>query len=399
MSSWDLIFVLPNLSLGRRSPFLSTSAAIVGAAQARTMVADSAANRTGLQMLERFSTAHGEPVPCSCLVVRQDALGARPHADALQAFRNACAVAAVVSCKAKQLAAPAGCQGVVDHSDAFDFYYLAPTTDGAALGALPHGVQGERPLLGFRGQCDPRLGSANRFDVTVDEKLLGRLLACWEMRFIERSDNEALIRVGRSITAAFHAARVPADGVVTIEDRGFRLGLWVTAFECLLHPGSADIIKEGVVLKFLKDGMSWRVKELAKQDREVVLGGAKLKKPAAGKNEKASWPQQIYDDLYTARCASMHGEAVDGDLLFAARSSSKGVYLGHLAAALFACVLRDFIDKRAPAAAPAPATGDAGQRTAGRSASARRTMERLKDGRTFEDALTAARVSIDDVRS
>ena len=104
MSTWDFMFVLPNLTLGAKSPFRSASAAIVSASEARKIVQATDANRTGLEMLRRFKNAHGKRVSPSCLVVDPTAFKGKPPADVLQAFRNCCAVATVATSKAEQLA-------------------------------------------------------------------------------------------------------------------------------------------------------------------------------------------------------------------------------------------------------------------------------------------------------
>jgi len=137
----------------------------------------------------------------------------------------------------------------------------------------------------------------------------------------------------RSLEVAFQASRFPSDGFSSINDVGTRIGLWVSAFEVLFHPGGGSVNKHLV---------------------QVAIARTRLKDPRLRRNlYRRTWgrpprtfsipfPALVYDDLYRARNAFMHGNPVTAlDLLF--RRSGKYPPLIVLAPLLYSVALRTYL--------------------------------------------------------
>jgi hypothetical protein len=334
--SWHLFFVLPNLCPKVPSPFVTDSVAICsGKDPMLAHVADTPGDATSRAMLGKYRTWFGKAYVPGCLLVKSDAPATARNAETLRGFRNVCAAATVTACAARTLK---GGQWLPLHSDFFFFASHVAGKNGwiqnmdGPVGGMNDDVEH------FAGQCNAQIDLPEGFSPEVDPVLLRRLLEAWDLYAIKRKRRTELLPIFRSLEVAFHAARFPTDGLFSVNDAGTRVGLWVSALEVLAHPGPGG--------------------KADKEKVQLLLGSVRLRKPSVGrrrfnvqygkKRYTVALAGRIYDDLYAARNAFMHGNpASAGDLRF--RKSPKRPSLLLLAPLLYNLALRAMLDRLMPA--------------------------------------------------
>jgi hypothetical protein len=201
---------------------------------------ETAADRTAIAMARSFQTWFGVKCSPSCLLVRHDAPRACRRTDVLRAFRNVCAIAAVTNSTAYLLT---GGQWLACCRAFFLFASHVPNSDGSIgnLGAPVGGLEDEVDKL--RGQCAGQIDSPEGLSVHADPVFLRRLFQAWHRFHLARPRERSLLPLFRSLEIAFQASRYPSDGFSSINDVGTRIGLWVSAFEVLFHPGIGSVNK------------------------------------------------------------------------------------------------------------------------------------------------------------
>lgn len=243
--------------------------------------------------LGRFSTPFGVSLkPAMICVTRQTQ---RPYAEDLVAFRDCIAIPAIIEARRQRLITnrPIG----FSHSDSFDFYPVNLGIDHEYVTLRTPTEEGLHDLAAFSGQPTPLVLHPYHQEVEFDEVLLEPLLALFDAKRMG-----VRTRVLRSLHAAYAACRAPFHHLGGSLDVGMTTSLWVTAFEILAHPGgSEDVTWEGV--NNLIEKVDWPDEALRTKGQLPVLG-AKRKKPRGS----VSAPVQLYEHLYAARCAYLHGE-------------------------------------------------------------------------------------------
>ena len=332
-SDWDLFLVLPNLKPPVPTPFMTNHLCVCsGRDPLLEHVADTAANRTGREMLSRYQTWFGRPYMPACLLVHRNAPEAVRTKEALRGFRNIAAIASLTHSVARKLT---GSQWVPPYSDFFLFAAHVAGKNGW-IGKLDGVVGGmDDEVDKFRGQCDGQIDLPEAFTCSVDKVLFKQLVNAWESFYLIRPSNERLVSLFRSLEVAFHAARFPSDGLTGINDAGVRIGLWVSAFEVLCHPGSGRSVDKPTVQTFLTTAGKALSKFALKRRRYRVTH--------RGRNYTVALMGLIYEDLYSARNAFMHGNPVEGrDLQFRRVPNRPSLFA--LAPLVYNVALRNFLN-------------------------------------------------------
>lgn len=297
-STWNYFCALPNLSTGLRFAFESPLIAIVPPNDPRlqTIIANPAAIATA-SIHNNFSTYDGrEFKPCALLF--SSALHPNKRtAEAFRSFRNAAAFATLSHCRAHAVSSDGQWQPL--YSDFFDFFPRVPSADERHVGSLSGPVNsfGEPKQWDF--QPSPWIGNPMSFSVSRDNRLWDLLLRSWERRFYSGRSSPTLRHAFRSLDVAYHAARIPTDGLPCIGDAGIRIGLWVSAIEILCHPGSGRVTLEMIIEELGK--ISWRDALLNRRSYSIRIGHSK---------RRVKFLQRLYKRLYDARNAFFHGNQV-----------------------------------------------------------------------------------------
>ena len=334
-ATWHLFLILPNLCPPIPSPFASEYLYLCsGNDPVLGDVADTPGDNTGKAMIGQYQNWFRKAYTPGCLLVRSDAPASLREAETLRAFRNVCALSVISHCMARQLAGRA--QWVPLYSDFFMFASYVAAKNGW-IQNLDGPVGGmDDDLEHFTGQCSGQIGIPDGFSLTVDQVLLKRLLKAWMKHYITEPADPAFVRLFRSLEVAFQAARFPSDGLSSINDIGTRIGLWVSAFEVLLHPGVGKVDK--VRVQEAIGGVQLSTVRLTRKRFSVKHRNV---------DQMVALPARIYDDLYAARNGFMHGNPVEArDLRFG--RSIKRARLVDLAPVLYNLALRAFLNPHFP---------------------------------------------------
>lgn len=327
--SWDLLFLLPHLNIPRPSPFDGRVVRLLAGDDPvlTDLLRDNLANTTGRRMLAAFRGQYGQVYVPGCLILDSNAPGAAKTADALRAFRNACATATIL---------PAYADGPFQprFSDHFDIYPLAPARDGAIVtnDAI---VRGLNEPDNFVGQCSPLIQTPWNFTCQPNRRLLARLTDAWRACFLARRRRRSLPRLFRALEVVAHACRFPTDSLMSVHDAGLRLVLWVSAFEALLHP-AGQRVNLTTVLGVIRS-LPWRDPRLTR--KSYRLNNRDLRRVLP----RITLPEAVYDDLYKARNDFAHGNRVPRQGLRLRRSPQGGRLL-ELSPLLFRAVLEHQLD-------------------------------------------------------
>ena len=328
---WDLLFTLPNLAVPIPTPFATGGYAICSGDDPRLQnLAANPGNNTSRKMVDRFTTTRGEAYKPGCFLIRSNMAMAQRNAEGIRAFRNVCAISTTTATYATGLDSPAAAQWRTHWSDQFLFgYFIAgksgwvQTLDGASKGAdnqIPH----QQPAAQF--------GKPSNWSMTVDEPLLERLFRCWRRCYLQSRDRGKLLRLFRALEVAFHASLFPADGLISMNDIGTRLALWVSAFEVLCHPGGS--VNKRHVQKIISDA-PYSSKDLTAMRYVVSHQGNRI---------RATLPEALYDDLYWARNQFLHGMPVRPAML-RYRQSKTYAPLANVAPVLFNAALVSYLNR------------------------------------------------------
>lgn len=191
----------------------------------------------------------------------------------------------------------------------------------------------------FKGQSSPDLSPirANRRD--FDEPLMQELLQRWMARY--NVDNPAWenIALFRSLNMANQASLFPGGVDATIHDFGRIVGLWIIAFEVLVHPGGNGKANLEKVFALL-ERVPWIDKKCGHRRFETGTRNKSVRR------NLACW---IYRQLYACRNDFLHGNPVEISNL---KIRQFGRSLTSIAPTLYRLGLTSFLDlswkKQAP---------------------------------------------------
>lgn len=261
-------------------------------------------NRGISQLTSNFTDQFGRRVTPSAILIRSDAPKCIDFY-AVAGFRNCIAISAVIDAWVYKLAG--GNAGYPLWADYYDFYPFTAGKDGALIARSVASFESDHSD-NFRGQRAPHIASQSCLSFGVDEIVLERCLQQWDRRFLQNRCERASQVLFRSLEIASQAMRVPAIGTQrpTIHDLGVGIALWVSAFEILSHPrkGNANL---GTVLDLLSN-VGWIDKKLSATRFTVEYPRKNYR--------KVNLAQKFYHELYSARNAFLHGNAVTASKLF-----------------------------------------------------------------------------------
>ena len=283
------------------------------------------------QYIESFRTPFGKKVNPS-IIVRDESLG-KVDVSHLCAFRNAIAIAAVIGSRI--------CSYIRNETtgfyctDLFDFHLVSVSSDGTDLIArTPFENSFCCNVNDFTGQTTPAVIYPESIQPAVDDKLMLALLNVIEKKTRRSGEKSFKNRVIRSIEIAYYAMRSPFVTLGGRSDFGVQMSLWISAFEILANPHSANV-RFSDVSAMIK-AVPWRDKRLRVENRAAM---------GTEQGKKASFPVQIYGRLYQTRNAYMHGNALrKGEYEFHKRKGWGNLFFQ--VPALYRCFLMHALNSR-----------------------------------------------------
>lgn len=328
---WNLILIFPNLVPPVPSPYATDGMYLCSADDPMLQqLEDNLANRTARRMLRRFSTPFGERYRPGCLLVTTDVPQHVLNAEALKAFRNACAIATTIYGWASSIAHPYGAgQWATKWTDSFTFGFYTASRDGNVL-TLEGPVRGMDDRLPSM-KASPHLSVPRADHLRVDELLIERLMTAWRRYYVSRRERPKFRRLFRSLEAAFYAGLFPGDGITSISDVCTRLALWVSAFEVLFHPGTRNVNKADVQNALALAPLGLR--ELCARRYTVTQ---------YRQRRRVAFAEKLYDEVYQTRNRFLHGNPVRSKHLLY-RGSSRYLSLINVAPLLYYAGLLSFL--------------------------------------------------------
>jgi hypothetical protein len=302
MHTWSPLCILPNARI--KLPFEAEYLAIVPLEDDRCAEINSR-HPTFIPFLESFTDPFQRKTIPSILLMRDDAPAWVKSWETVGGFRDILSISTVVLNRTAVLIhhLPQNYQ----YSTSFDFYPYSITTDFQRLVTLNPALMGMDLIEEFRGQTTPGLPVSNFDRLDYDEILERALIARWERRFASPNPSWRSLALFRSLNMAHAAAQIPGSIGVTNHSLGRNIGLWVSAFEILVHPETADSGFRQVYA--LLDEVEWR-KQACKENTYPCYEG-RTNKTYPPRN-LACW---IYGEINHARNDYLHGNAIKPDRL------------------------------------------------------------------------------------
>jgi hypothetical protein len=306
---WKLLTVLPNLPLTtvwEFEPF-----AFVPSDDAR-LHGIRRSNPAARALLDNFRDAFGRKREPAALIVLADA-NTRIKWDDVVDLRNAFAISCI--CSAWQKTIGSKNPRSLLYSDYFDFYPFTPHRDGEGLVLLGFALRSYDDPNEFNGQPHADLpGAAWNFGAKPDEQLLNALIARWRKRNALKRRSWRSDALFRSLAVAFRAARLPKGCDNELFDLGIQLSLWVSANECLAHPGAKEQVSLSEVLALLGKRL-WLYASLRKKSKLKAI-----KTPV-------NYIQKLYVRMYWSRNAFLHGNPVKSDQIFIGKTKTDSLFV------------------------------------------------------------------------
>jgi hypothetical protein len=280
-------------------------------------------------LLSRFTDAFHVDLDPVVLIVRDDVLPKVAQVEPLASFRDLVALCVIPYCRS--LAVVHRNPHHISYSNSFSFYPWMLGTDNEHLIASTPAMTALHLVEEFRGQSAPELPTMHLSE--LDEPLFDALLRRWKRYYLGTRQRWQDRTLFRSLNMANQAAQLPASIDTTLYDLGRMAALWVSAFEILAHPRTANSGLKSVYPLF--ECISFRNRHVGRRCYTAYMGWSKKPWP------RRSLPCWLYGKLYQARCAFLHGSPVCTSLLSPARSK---VGLFWLAPSLYRLALTGFVD-------------------------------------------------------
>ena len=339
MDEWTAIAVLPNITA--HEPVEGGIAALAGADDPRVRALCAAAPRLA-DFLGRFTDAFGEEVAPALLLRRADAPASFGTVEALASFRDALALSVIGQNRAYEIVRPRGHR--ICYSNAFAFYPWMLDRHGEDLVGFTPAMSALHEVSAFHGQAAAELPVMTLSAIDIDAPLLDALLARWRQRYRTSRPAWQDRALFRSLNMANQAAQLPAGTDTTLYDAGRMIALWVSAFEILAHPGTANS-GLGKVYDLL-ERVDWEYPQSA--HRRYRCHG-----PKRGGSDRRPVACRLYSALHKARNDFLHGNPIAPSRL---RLAGRDRSLFQFAAPLYRMALTAFLPL--PAAGPIPDTDD-----------------------------------------
>lgn len=331
--SWHVVLIFPNLSSVKSEAFSAEGIRICAVGEIEDSIERNAANDTIRQLVKRFQTVFAERYEPSVLAVSASDTRLLER-EVLSDFRNACSISAVSGGRAAKLGDRG--QWHIRYSDFFLFNHHVAGKDGSIISlgeGISRGMDDE--VDAYTGSSDASIRNPANFSAEVDKPLLNLLSKHWRRRHFSKRVFRADRQLFRALRIAFQASRYPSDGFGTHYDVGTRIGLWVSAFETLFHPGKGNVDKTHVQIG---------LREARWTDKEFTL--LKYSAWQRRKRSRVTLPEKLYDQLYSARNDFMHGNRLRIRSKVW-RFKSKSFLLEFVAPCLFAAAIRARLRYRA----------------------------------------------------
>jgi hypothetical protein len=251
-------------------------------------------------MIDGFSDQFGRKAEISVLAVNTGVLTAERAFAATIDFRNALAVSVLLEQWQHALVSSSTVLGP-RYSNAFAIYPYAPSKDPERLIVHSPDLLGVDQASKFAGQTSPEIHTSRLLPQHVDGPLVAALEKQWRVRHLRNRRVRRESVLFRSLQIAMHALTMPYLNRATLHDQGMSLAAWVSAMEILVHPGGSGRAGLKEVVDLL---------QRCELNHPIVRRRAWVIRLAKRTTMRSNFVGKLYDRVYRARNAFLHGNAV-----------------------------------------------------------------------------------------
>jgi len=296
MTDWTPILVLPNLDI--RGVIGCDVAALVGVTDSRVESIRKRHPRFH-DFLARFTGQFGDQIWPSVILIRADARRSYYTAEALQGFRDLCALSVAPYARTDRLR-HASANSLV-FSNVFAFYPWMVDKNFENMICVNPAMIAVHLVEQFHGQSFAEQGHTSLMERSLDMPLLKALLDRWVVCFGGTQTNWKDVALFRSLNMASQAAQIPAPTATSIYDVGRSIALWVSAHEILAHPGQGGKADFAAVTDLLTSA-PWS---------DPLFTDPAYPLTFKGTTKKVGFISWLYHHVYQLRNHFLHGNAID----------------------------------------------------------------------------------------
>jgi len=291
--SWIFVTVFPNLLIN--TPFETQYAAVVPYDDKRVKLLKQK-HKLLAEVLNSFVDNRFKKIKPSVLLVHKKLYSNKnDKQSAIVAFRNIIALNVILEGWIPLVESKYPNVSTTLYSDYYDFFPMNSYGDklySVTSPALSSIISNAK----VKYQSNYLLPDTKQFLLSFDNKLFSELVKVWEDYFINKNKFHSYTSLFRSFQLVFSACKMPTDNFSTFYDYGTKVGLWISSFEILFHPGEKG-----------KIGYKDIINELNKYD----LINPKIR----GKKYSINGTQTnivglIYKEIYDARNDFFHGNDI-----------------------------------------------------------------------------------------
>jgi len=326
--AWEPMVVLPNVVI-EATVFDSQHGCIVSVHDARVVYLTER-HPNFAAFLGRFENQFGGAIAPSVLLFRTTSPRTYYSRQSLGGFRDIVAASTMPHARAKRVRYDRR-NGLVN-TTALQFYPWMIARDFSEYILLDNAGEQHLHIVGeFGGQTFPEQSRLTVGNWDVDEVIAQALIARWLTAFGTEHTQWDEIKLFRSLNMANEAARLPAITAGSFYDVGRLLGLWVSAFEILTHPGGDG--RTGF------DTVTGALNSIAWLDQRLTAASCTIM--SRGEQTDVTLPVWLYKQMYDLRNSFLHGNEVTARALMV-----RGHPLTDFAACLYRMLLADFLALR-----------------------------------------------------
>jgi hypothetical protein len=328
---WKLGYVLANFKIKEPIEDMSNTIAIVPFNDFRLYKIQE--NSKGAKkLLNGFRDEFGNVVHPSALIYRYDAPEKVKSISAMVDFRNCVAISFILPGWGQMNFSQPSSPSNPLWSDFFYFYPVFVSSRDTLAIMNPALSVGSSENAPFSGMPSPYVKQYNS-KYMVDINLLNLLLLNWGERYInpgrETWDKRKLFR---SLEMAYRALALPIINEGGVNDFGSSISLWVSAFEILAHPKNEDVNKT-IVFELLRKAR-WNQPDLLHKYFRIRIGKKR--------RMSVTLAERLYNGLYEARNAFLHGNAIHVDH-WRYKGRKMKTALGNVAPVLYRTALMSYL--------------------------------------------------------
>ncbi|MEW6702940.1 MAG: hypothetical protein AB1298_09525, partial [Bacteroidota bacterium] len=231
---WVFVSIFPNLHL--KTPIETKYAIIVNEKDDRLKVLQSE-NESVASLTKSFVDTRLKEINPAFLLIHARLKTNRERHNAIISFRNIVAVSIILEGWLSMVLSENGNVFTTLYSDFYDLFPLGGYSDKYFFIQTPS-VSSTISNSITKYQHNYSLPDTRYFHFSKDEDLFISLVKIWETHFIRRNKSHIYNSLFRSLQMAYSACKMPTDNFSTYYDYGTKVGLWISAFEILFHPGS-----------------------------------------------------------------------------------------------------------------------------------------------------------------